>query len=428
MAYSGRGVARLNGKTYFVDDTFPGEVALCRIVEDKKTFANAIPIEFKTRSPERVQSSCPVSESCGGCQWLEAPYHRQLEWKKQFILDALQRIAKIQWTGTMDVAASNHQYHYRNRVTLRGTIAKDGSIGVGYFMKESRVQVHTEHCSIASESINKIIYALSKARTKATAQKFRLELQELPAKDTTQEPCILATVYAAEKNYHDLRLLVDELQRLPEVLWAGMTFDLKEAPATIFDIDEKNFFSKPGLFQQVNSDLNRQLRRYIRNLVDTLDSRFIGDLFCGSGNLSLQLANPSRRIIGVEFDRQAIEMAKFNVQQNKAANVRYDSGDAALWLAKLLRSGQHPDLIIADPPRKGMKDLLPSLLALRPLNIIYVSCDPATLARDISELLPAYQIKSVQGFDFFPNTFHVETVVHLSRSELQVNRATSDDL
>jgi 23S rRNA (uracil1939-C5)-methyltransferase len=356
-----------------------------------------------------------VSQSCGGCQWLEAPYDLQLQWKEGFVLDAIRRIGKIQLSCPVSMTGSDHPNYYRNRVTLRGTIDSSGKVAVGYFMEESRTQVHVESCWVASAAINGVISRFQTHVTKAPCQKFRLELQDLPASASHKKPSILATVIPVEKHGPMLSTLVEEIRSFPEIAWAGLVSDQSGAPYSVFEVDGPAFFTAPGRFQQINTHLNHLLRRHVEAIVVATHSQSIFDLFCGSGNLSLRLADGQRKIWGVEFDRGAIKVAKHNVRHNALNNINFEADDATKWLEQKASEGIRPDLVITDPPRRGMKELVPALGRLAPAHIIYVSCDPNTLARDLKDLARDYEIRSVRMFDFFPNTFHVETAVHLAR-------------
>jgi 23S rRNA (uracil1939-C5)-methyltransferase len=200
-------------------------------------------------------------------------------------------------------------------------------------------------------------------------------------------------------------------------------FDAKNAPWQLFDhLDQQDYWTQPGLFQQVNRLHNHKLRQTIRAWVDELGPKRILDLFCGSGNLSLGLYKPERQIFGLEFNRPSIACAQVNLEKNqlhqKVDRPQYFSGDAEKHLWKSARAGETFDLVILDPPRQGFFKGMVPLKLCSPKAVIYVSCDPATLARDLSYLCrnDEYQIEKVIGLDFFPQTYHIETVVLLRRS------------
>ena len=271
-----------------------------------------------------------------------------------------------------------------------------------------------------------------------------MELQEIPVNGTNISQANFSTdgltsdqffssgiaivLYPTEGEKQDLAKLKDYLNRLPGVLWVGSVFDLEDAP--IFAFEETSnipsfpeererivFSTSPGMFQQVNINLNGKLRQLVTQYVKSKNPSKILDLFCGSGNLSLMLSDQNRYIEGIETNRSSIKCAQFNVAINNIQNSQYFRGDTEAHLWKCAKKGESFDLVLTDPPREGMyKGIIP-LLKIFPKNIVYVSCDPATLARDLGSLCnKGYKIEKIEAFDFFPNTYHVETAVFLERN------------
>ncbi|MEZ4742638.1 MAG: 23S rRNA (uracil(1939)-C(5))-methyltransferase RlmD [Bdellovibrionota bacterium] len=417
IAYGGKGIAKKDSKVYFVEQAVPGDVVICKLNKDKPRFSEASVLTIETKSPLRTTSHCKYSDECGGCQWQDIPYEQQLVWKKQFVQESLQKIARLESHQTIIVEPSPKIQGYRNRILLRGTIKPDGSIGVGYFKASTHEQMHISHCLIASQPLNSFIEKISSHKTLATPQKFRIELQELPARSVNSTASIFAIVTPADGKTNSLKQLVDELQDFEEILWIGLSYEAKEAPVAIFEEDALKYFTSPGQFLQVNTLHNHSLRNEIATIVDRLSPKVIADLYCGSGNLSLILADGTRRIDGFEFNKIAIRNAKINTRENNLHNIRYHAYDALQGFKRLVKSGGKPDLLIVDPPRKGMAEVTATILepGNEPNYIIYVSCDPTTLARDIKALADAYEMIEIKCFDFFPNTYHIETVCLLKK-------------
>lgn len=416
MAFGGRGIARRDGKVYFVDDAVEGDHVRVRITEDKERYCSAQIVSFIKPSDLRTTPRCQFIEKCGGCQWMGISYDKQLEWKAQFINSALKRIGKLPDDFAATVRPSPDVLAYRNRVLIRIHIGENGSLRCGYFQRGSRDLVAINRCEIACDAINRIINALPTLDLSSCKDiRVRLEIQELPHGSGQ----VVMTIYPADGSRDATNKFVDLLKALPDVSWAGLVFDLPQAPTLDFDSQfERSFLTIPGQFQQVNVLHNHNLRQYIRDLVNEIQPKRVLDVFCGSGNLSIPLADGKRYVEGVEANKVAIACAKKNAARNNIENTLYIAGDAEKHMWKVSKNHESFDLVILDPPRQGFFKGMVPLKNLNPAHIIYVSCDPSTLARDLGYLTrnDTYVVRSVTGFDFFPNTYHVETVAVLSRS------------
>ena len=415
-AYGGKGIARHDGKVMFVEGAVEGDTVLAEIIEQTDRYGNAEVRQILQPSPIRGSSPCAFSQSCGGCQWQEISYPQQLIWKNEFVNSAMKRIGKLQDIDC-EIIASETVQSYRNRILLRARILTDGSVVVGYFQRASRTFVPITSCMIAAESINLMIGLLTKTKlTKNPTEevKFRFEVQELPFL-LGQGAHLLVSVHEPEGADIKIQELITLFQRLPGVVWAGSVRDAAKAPFFKFEEDlGVSFHTSPGLFQQVNVALNRTLRRMVLQAAMELKSKSVLDLYCGSGNLSLPLAVQGLTVQGVEFSPKAIECAKFNCKINKVTSAEYTAQDTVKFLKQARRPHSPFDLVIADPPRDGMYKSLVSLIELAPRHIIYVSCDPTTLARDLAVLCKSdYRVHTLKALDFFPGSYHVESFVIL---------------
>ena len=417
MAYGGKGVARVDGKVYFVADSVPGDVLIATATSDSSRYGEATVKELLEPSPLRGKAPCAVAVACGGCQWMGIDYSQQLEWKQSFILSALTRIGKLGAGLNIEMIAAPKAYHYRNRVLLRLHLAADGTLTLGYFKRGTRELVAISDCSIAAPAINDFIMALqATAWGDLPALKLRLECQEIVA---TGGGNLVITLHPGEGPRAAVEAFAARLAQFSQVHWVGLGTAMEAAPTVLFDHDlERSFLTLPGQFQQVNIALNRTLRRLVQDHVQATKPGRILDVCCGSGNLSLPLADGVRYIEGVEASKKAIQIARANVDANLLTNVRYLTGDAEKHLWNCDRNHEAFDLVILDPPRQGLHKGMASLRNMAPKHIIYVSCDPTTLARDLGYLCrnDGYQLTRVVGLDFFPNTYHVETVAFLEHS------------
>jgi 23S rRNA (uracil1939-C5)-methyltransferase len=341
------------------------------------------------------------------------PYATQLEWKKSFVTSALRRIGKLADDVPVEILPSPALYEYRNRVLLRLHWTDERTLRCGYFRRQTRELVPITRCEIAASPLNGLITAISALSLGDTAPfKVRLELQQTAAGAAVTE-------FPAEGPQGAQETLAAAVRAMPGVAWAGLVYDLRAAPLVPFDEQlGVKFATRPGQFQQVNAAHNQTLRAWIKERVEALKPARVLDVFCGSGNLSLPLADGRRYVEGVELNKDAIEVAKTNAAENGLTNVNYLAGDAEKHLWKCMRGNERFDLVLLDPPRQGLYKGMVPLRNIAPETIIYVSCDPTTLARDLGYLTrkDEYLVTEVLALDFFPNTFHVETVAVLRRN------------
>lgn len=426
MAFGGKAVARLDGKVYFVEGCIEGDTATVEITNSNERYGEGRVVTILEASPHRGVSPCEVSERCGGCQWQGVPYPQQMVWKKQFVETAMRRIAKFGDDLVVEPLPSPVANGYRNRIMVRGRIFPDGQLKVGYFQRASREFVGIASCSIAVDRINNFIRCIQKisfkdsqlSRGSPALVKFKLELQDLPAKKSS-EPHLLMTIFETDDKNFSADIIRKKLAPLPEVAWCGGPIEVPKAPFFEFESDlNVTFHTAPGMFQQVNVPHNHTVRRLVKSAVDEFLPNRILDLFCGSGNLSLPLADGERVIEGIEFSKKAIAAARYNVERAGIKQANYSAGDTEKFLWNASNEKIQFDLIIADPPRDGMFKSLEPILNIRPKHILYVSCDPTTLARDLAVLCKEhYVLKRFVALDFFPNTYHIESFVVLERAK-----------
>jgi 23S rRNA (uracil-5-)-methyltransferase RumA len=421
-AFGGKGVARKDGKVYFVEGAVSGDVAECEIVEASDRYSEARVVKLLEPSSHRGPSPCPVSDVCGGCQWQGVPYATQLEWKKGFVLNALKRIGKIDNPVNVEMLASPRINGYRNRIFMRARLQPDGLLYLGYFRRSSQDFVPIETCPIAVSRINEFIrnaravsFASECQKANITSEvKFRLEVQDLPS-ESGEHPHLLVTIYDPDDKSFPISSIIEKISSLPSVKWCGNSRDLHTAPRVLFESHlNREFHTAPGIFQQINIDHNHTVRSLVIEAVKKFQPSRILDVFCGSGNLSLALADGQTVIDGVEFSKRAIDVANYNVAAQGLKNANYYSGDTEKFLWRAAKQGVKYDLVIADPPREGMFKALIPLMKIRPQQIIYISCDPSTLSRDLGSLCRTqYKITKFSALDFFPNTYHIESFVIL---------------
>jgi 23S rRNA (uracil1939-C5)-methyltransferase len=414
VAFGGNGVARKDSKVYFVAGGLPGDRVLARVTEDKGRYFNGAIERIIEPGPHRGNSPCKFSERCGGCQWLTASYQEQLKWKLNFVTSSLQRIGRLT-SDEVSITGSPDRFGYRNRIHLKA--AWENTVAIGYYRSGTHDLVAVDHCMIADPLINSVLKQIEAIEIPIERRiEFRFEMQKLENADGS--PMLALTVFPNQPSDTDsLRDLIQRWRSLPEIGWIGFMFEAKNAPYFVY---EKSagivYHTRPGIFQQVNVPANQNLRQLLHDKITKTSPTRILDLFCGSGNFSLGLANAHTLVEGSEFSRGAIDCAKHNQEVNQIENASYLPGDSIAHAWKIAKKHEQFSHIIADPPRDGLYKAVNPLLNIMADHIFYISCDPATLARDLGKLCRnAYRIDSVHAFDFFPNTYHVETLVHLVR-------------
>lgn len=420
MAFGGEGISRHEGKVIFVADALPGEEVLVEIVSEKERYAKGQVVERLTAAPYALPNPCPYAARCGACQWLEVPYSLQLEWKRSFIASALERIAALPESAQgIRLTPSPTLQGYRNRIKIKLRLHSDGRLELGYFARGTHELVPIAACWVAEDPINRSLEALLHSsghpELKALGRNatYELELQSLPEGVTAS--------FMTRETGAVPREVRRALRRATEST-AGLAWDEgedAESKPRFFDAQNGlRYHTYPGQFQQVNLKANHLLRDRVRTLVQELAPKKVLDLYCGSGNFSLQLAAAGIEVWGLELAPRAIDCAQKNLELNQMTGALYLAAPVEQLRSSFpeLTPGSI-DLVIADPPRAGMPEALGLIEELSPRHLIYISCDPTTLARDLKRLgSSGYRINSVEGFDFFPHSFHIETLVNLEKA------------
>jgi 23S rRNA (uracil1939-C5)-methyltransferase len=409
VAFGGDALTRRDGKVFFVADALPGETVMVEVEQDKERFAKARVVERVTPPDYAIPAPCSFAERCGGCQWQRVPYEKQKDWKAGFIQDALQRIGGIP-AGSYPflMQGSPQTLHYRNRIEVKWQLETDGAVQLGYFAKASHDLVAIDHCWIADPRINGVLERCLHLRFPARERIFQTSLEFQVIADGR---VLVSGQDLPEGFWQDFRNAVsadEELQS--QLVLDDQGFVLLE------EWENLRFHTRAGQFQQVNLPANRFLRSWVRTFARQHHVRTAVDLYCGSGNLSLPLAREGMTIYGVEAYAPSIAAAVHNAEQNGLPSANYAAGDAQ-EIRQLFPDLPPLDLLIVDPPRRGMAEAVAPVLELNAERVIYVSCDPNTLARDLKTMLTgAYVLEEVMGLDFFPQSYHVETVCVLKKS------------
>lgn len=418
LAYGGNGVGRLDGKAIFVPLTAPGDRIRFRIVQDRKRYAEAEMVELLEPAPQRRQPPCPVFGACGGCQWQHLPYAEQSRWKERIFAETLQRQAKIDASLLRPLAPAPEEWGYRSRVQFKCRQTEAGFV-MGFYRRGSHYVIDVATCPIASPRLNEAL------------RLFRQWLPDSPCPDripqvdceTDDEGKLRVTVHVLDDKWD---VLSDYLRPLAESTGLSLFIQAGRKETLMRVCGEEDLHILPlateglrlaygaGGFAQVNLAQNRHLVREVRSVAALTGKERVLDLFCGMGNLSLPLALQAKEVAGVENYAPAIERAGHNASSNGLDNARFYARPAEEALGEFA-AGAPFDLVILDPPRTGAYAVMKDLLRLRPQRIVYVSCDPPTLARDLVPLLHGgYSVISSRPFDLFPQTCHTESVTVLA--------------
>lgn len=407
LTYGPHALARLDGKVLFVRGAVPGDVVTVAVREARPRFAYADVTSVITPSPDRRPPPCPYLPACGGCPWQQMAYAAQLRAKEANVRDHLNRTVALADADWRPIIPSAHEFAYRHRLSLRVADKR-----VGFFAGGSHDLVRVDRCLLGETTLDDAIPVAERWVAQLSSAVQRLEI--FTASDGVRWVFLGEAEGALAKGDGSLC----EAFRLGDTRVAGMVLRGKRT-RQVWGDDRCGLELEPGLpwvvragtFTQVNRAGNRVLIDAVLDAAALHSEHCVLDLFAGAGNLSLPMARRVARVTAVERGAQAVDDGVANARRLAVSNCEFRCGAARDALRAARRRGEHFDLVVLDPPRSGAADVMPDLLALAPPRIVYVACDPATLARDLGVLAARYRIARVQPIDLFPHTYHVETVV-----------------
>jgi tRNA/tmRNA/rRNA uracil-C5-methylase (TrmA/RlmC/RlmD family) len=388
VAFGGDGIGRYENFVVFVPFVIAGERVEVEIVEVRRRFATADLVRVITPSPHRVEPRCPYYAKCAGCQYQHVDYAHQLEMKRAQIRDVFQRIGKILEPPIEPVVGSPRQYHYRNKIVVHGPGQP------GFWTMRGRSVLAIEQCPIAREEINKELSVLSS--------------QSSVAKHVTLRCDSAGKVWVMDDRWTGVSPVPREAEQ------AGRLFN---------ELIEETLLGKTlqvpvGSFFQINAGVIEQALEHTRQVFAASGCRVLVDAYCGVGLFALLLADLAGHVYGMELDAVAIQVANQNAVRLGLKNYDFYPGTTDRLLFYTLRQTKVDEVcLILDPPRSGCgKQVLKTLAKQKPRKLVYVSCAPAMLARDVKELLKSgYRLERVTPFDMFPQTAHCEAVAELIR-------------
>ncbi|MDI6761695.1 MAG: 23S rRNA (uracil(1939)-C(5))-methyltransferase RlmD [Thermodesulfobacteriota bacterium] len=409
MAFKGNGVGHIDGKVIFVPYTVTGDEVSVEIAEDKKSYSVGGLKEILIPSPWRINPPCPYFGDCGGCQWqhIDPSVHEAL--KKEILKESLQRLAGLKEIPPLSAVPSPQPYGYRIRIQLKAEGNK-----IGFFGEKSHRVVEIDRCPIAHPMINAILQHIRKERFPFSGMEgfeinvspeegkgiliFHLNLsgqrRKIPFKELLQSIPLLKGIAVVRKKR-----------------WTYLGDPTLNVTVTLIRHGwEKTFRLRvsPGSFCQVNLGLNQELIRAVLEFSELKENKRVLDLYAGIGNFTLPLATEAKWVIGIDESKKAIADARFNAERNGVKNCQFISGSVEEMLNEF---GEVLDLIVLDPPRAGCKKVVDQMVRLEPEKIVYVSCEPTTLSRDLRLFCErGYFLRKLCLIDMFPQTYHMEVV------------------
>jgi len=429
----GMGVGKYKGFTFFVEGCTLGDKVLFEIIKLKKNYGLGRTIEILEESPYRIESKCIYSDKCDGCELHNLKYDKQLELKRNIVKSNLERIGKIKDIIVKETIGMEYPYRYRNK----GEFKVGPNYEIGYFKRGTHDIYPVESSIIQKETADKVIRLLKEFMKKYKVEGYDRKVKKgiiknLVVRTNKDNKVMVVIVTKGEKLPHK-KELIDIFTSQPEldvvsiyqninprdtsVILGAKDIKLYGEERLIDYIGEYKFLISPKSFFQVNHVQTKVLYNKVVEYLNLKGNETVADLYCGIGTISLYISKCAKKVYGVEVVKEAIEDAKENLKLNQVDNVEFILGRSEDILPELNNKGIRFNAIVVDPPRSGLdRGLIDAIVEANPEKIVYVSCNPSTLARDLGYLVEeGYKVMEVQPVDMFPHTSHVETVVLMSR-------------
>jgi 23S rRNA (uracil1939-C5)-methyltransferase len=412
LSYGPAGVGRMNGKVVFVPGAVPGDTVEVRIKEEKKGYALGQVVTVVQPSSMRRSPPCPYVQRCGGCPWQQITYEGQLRAKEALVYEQLRRIGGMTEIPLQPIIPSPQEWRYRHRIRLR----VEGNSRLGFSPPRSHEVVEIETCLIAWNDVATHLRAVREWLSSLRTPLKKIELTISKSRVAEREQ-ILLVIGDARGAFHPAddqacRRLLAAQEAIAGVMLRGEKWRRTWGEATVlFSIADKTLVAPAGVFTQVNLAANQTLVETLVQLCGVHNEHRLVELYCGVGNLSIPLARRAQTLIGVEQNGTAVAAARANAARANLVNTQFVHASAKEGVRQLLTQGVQGDIIVLDPPRTGAAEVIDELPRFGAAAIVYVSCDPATLARDLRRLHQhGYRLRTVQPLDMFPQTYHVETI------------------
>lgn len=438
LTHDGAGVAKVDGYPLFVKNALPGEKAKIKVIKVNKGYGFGRLDEILEQSPYRVDAPCPIYKECGGCQLQHLSYEGQLLAKEKQVRDVLTRIGKLENVKVHPVLGMSEPWRYRNKAQVP-VGEREGGLIAGFYQQRSHEIIDMEACMIQQEKNDEVVQAVKRICTKygVTAyneQRHKGSLRHIMARHGQVTKEVMVVLVTRTPDLPNKEKIVKEIVEAVEgvksiiqnvnskktnvilgdetrVLWGEeVIYDL---------IGNVKFAISSRSFYQVNPEQTKVLYDQALSYAELTGEETVIDAYCGIGTISLFLAQKAKKVYGVEIVPEAIADANRNADLNGIGNVEFAVGEAEVVIPNWYKEGIVADVLVVDPPRKGCDDaLLQTIIEMKPKKVVYVSCNPATLARDLRVLEDGgYRTVEVQPVDMFPHTTHCEAVARIVLDE-----------
>ncbi len=448
VAFGGRGLVKIDGLAVFVDLAVPQDTVRIRIRRKKRNYAEARVLELLAPSPHRVDAPCPYSGLCGGCKWQFLSYPKQLEYKKQHVVEALEHIAMLNNVPVHDPIPSELRFGYRNKMEFSFSDRRwllPSELGDPAITREFALGLHvpgtfdkildTQVCYLHPELGNQLVADVRDYARQSSLPPYGLKSHQgfwrfLMLRHSVARDQWMVNLISAAEAPETLQPLAERLMAAhPQVVAVVNNITARKAGVAVGEyerhltgetaisdrIGSYEFEISANSFFQTNTRSAARLYETVRAYAGLTGSQSVLDLYCGTGTIAIFLAADARHVTGMEIVESAVTDAIQNCERNRVTNCRFVLGDIRRQLVQI---DTRPDVMIIDPPRAGMhKDVVKQVVALAPPRIVYVSCNPATMARDLIALKEHYAVCEVQPVDMFPHTYHIEAVARLEQKK-----------
>ncbi|WP_079478675.1 23S rRNA (uracil(1939)-C(5))-methyltransferase RlmD [Halobacillus salinus] len=439
LTHEGNGVGKVDGYPLFVPHGLPGEEAEVKVIKVKKNFGFGKLLNVKQESDDRVEPPCDVYYKCGGCQLQHMSYQMQLDMKQKQVKYNMKKIGHLEHVPVHPTIGMDDPWRYRNKVQIPVGQKEDGELKTGFYQKRSHNIIDMDTCLIQDEMNDRMVETVRRIASKLgisayDEQTHRGTLRHIMVRTGQNTKDIMVVIVTKTKKLPHQDKLIDEIRdAFPNVksivhnvnsaktnVILGKQTNVIYGDEYIYDtIGDIKFMISPLSFYQVNPTQTKALYDQALQYADLRGGETVIDAYCGIGTISLFLAQKAKKVYGVEIVPEAVTDAKKNARLNKMDNADFYVGQAEELMPWWRNQGLRPDVIVVDPPRKGCdEELLKAMLDMEPERIVYVSCNPSTLARDLRVLEDGgYETQEVQPVDMFPQTSHVECVTWLEKKE-----------
>lgn len=395
LDHFGRGIAYTD-KICFVENALPGEIVDIKVTKNTKKYLEAEVTNYIEQSKNRVKEVCPYIKDCGGCSLEHLSFTAENKYKQEKVAELVEKFAGLD-KKLVEETTSTEEYFYRNKITLHGNNNK-----LGYYKKKSNDLLSITYCHLVTPKINELLKDLSKlANTN--------NLKETVIRTSNDESKVMIKLSGNITDYQDILSKVDVLV-------------INDKPITKDDkitstIGSKRYYLSIDSFFQVNKTLTEKLYNEVKQVVQTIKPKRVLDLYCGTGTIGLYIADEVEEVIGIDYSKEGIK----NANQNKLLNNSNNTTFICNKVENVIDTFENNfDLIVVDPPRAGLDPkTINNIKRIAPTSIVYISCDPVTLARDLKELKTSYNIETIKPYNMFPRTHHVESVAVLYQKNIE---------